>query len=119
MTDTKDAQQDAALDALTTLSEVADRGVEELKVVSQDLAEMRGKRVQGWSWRQIVSSDNGQNPLAALTSLLAGLGRAGGEFRRALARALRVEGMRVTEIGGLLDVSRQRISALIRDRRTG
>jgi predicted transcriptional regulator len=48
---------------------------------------------------------------------LANLGQAIGAFRRALASTLRTEGMRVTEIASLFEVSRQRVSALVRPKR--
>jgi predicted transcriptional regulator len=49
-----------------------------------------------------------------MAGIAARLARAGGEFRRSLAQMLRDEGVRITEIGHILDVSRQRVSALLR-----
>lgn len=116
MTDTQSSDEDLALDALTELSDVAESSAAELSAVRDDLSTMRHRRLQGWSWRRIISSTNASNPLTVVSRIAAQIGRASGRFRRALARALRSEGMRLTEIGRLLEVSRQRVSALVRNR---
>jgi hypothetical protein len=74
------------------------------------------RRRRGWSWQRIMSSAGPHNPLKATTGILADVARASGEFRRALAKSLRDEGMHTTEIARLLDVTRQRVSALLRPR---
>jgi hypothetical protein len=50
------AHRDAALEALTTLSEVASASVAELNVVGDELTMMKQRRRRGWSWRKILSS---------------------------------------------------------------
>ena len=52
-----------------------------------------------------------------MTSIAATIARAGANFRRALVLSLRGEGMQVSGIGLLLEVSRQRVSALLRPSR--
>jgi hypothetical protein len=118
MTDTQNTANDAAIRALTTLSEAAASSANNLVDVHDELADMGRRKRQGWSWRQILSSDGWTtaNPLSGVTGIVANLARAAGEFRRALARGLRNEGMRVSDIASLFDVSRQRVSALTRPR---
>ena len=116
MADTTDAEQgDPALEALTTLSEVASASATELNVVGDELIAMKQRRRRGWSWHRILSSSSSLLP--DLARIVANLGGASGAFRRTVARALQQEGMQVKEIASLLAVTRQRVSALIRPRR--
>jgi hypothetical protein len=111
-------EPDPALEALTTLSAVAARSAQDLNAVNDDLLAMERHRRNGWSWRQIMSASSGPgSPLSAMARIVGDLRHAGAEFRRALARALRLEGMRISEIGSLLQVSRQRVTALLRPSR--
>lgn len=113
-----DARSDPALEALTTLSAVAARSAHDLNAVNDDLLAMQRHRHQGWSWHQIMSASQGpDSPLSAMARIVGDLRHASAEFRRALARALRVEGMRISDIGSLLHVSRQRVTALLRPTR--
>jgi hypothetical protein len=119
MTDTVDSEHDVALDALDTLSEVAASSIDGLTEVHAQLTQVRRRRRRGWTWRRIVSSEDSPNPLANVTGIAANLAIASAEFRRGLAHALRNEGMPLTRIAPLLNVSRQRIGALLRPRRHG
>jgi hypothetical protein len=103
-------------EALTELSAVAESSANELIGLNEDLAEIRGRREHGWSWRRIISDSAGPRPLTSLSKVAADIARASGAFRRALAVGLRDEGMQVTEIAKLFEVSRQRVSALLRVR---
>jgi hypothetical protein len=116
-TETETAESDAALDALEHLSDVTNSSIEGLTEVNVQLDSALRRLGQGWSWHRIVSSTDLAGCMAALASIGASLARAGGGFRRSLAQALRDEGIRVTEIGGFLAVSRQRVSALLRHQR--
>ena len=109
--------QDAVVEALTNLSEVAASSAQELTDLDEGLADLKQRRTRGASWREIISSAHSPSPLAAMASIATNLGRATGTLKRALAGALRNEGMQVTEIADLFDVSRQRVSALLRARR--
>jgi hypothetical protein len=117
MTDTANPEQDVALEALKTLSEVTASSIDGLTEVHSQLTQVRRRRSRGWSWRRIVSADDSPNPLVGVTGIAARLAVASADFRRALARALRNEGMQLSKIAPLLDVSRQRIGALLRPRR--
>lgn len=117
MTETHNKENDAALHALTALSEAAASTARDLDALAGDLSQMVRRREEGWTWLRIASTEQGLNPLSTVTKILADLGIAIGGFRRSLARALIGEGMKVTEIAGLLEVSRQRVSTLVGARR--
>jgi hypothetical protein len=114
MVDSLELERDPVLEALTTLSEVATASASDLADLNEDLAILRRNRLQGWTWRRIIADAESPNPLSLLTKIAADLARACGGFRRALAVGLRREGLQVTEIASLFDVSRQRVSALLR-----
>jgi len=105
--------------ALAELSDVAASSATELISLQEDLDEIRGYRMRGRPWRHIISDTDSPNPLSLLTKVAANVSRAGGAYRRALAVGLRKDGMQVTEIARLFDVSRQRVSALLRPRDSG
>src|ERR1700688_812330 len=114
MPDTEDAEHDdPALEALTTLSEVASASADELNVVGDELSSMKQRRRRGWSWRRILSSGSSASLLSDVARIVANLGGASGAFRRTVAQALQKEGMQLKDIASLLAVSRQRISAVI------
>lgn len=117
MTDTANPEQDVALEALNTLSGVTASSIEGLSEVHSQLTQVRRRRRRGWSWRRIISAGDSPNPLAGVTGIAASLAIASAEFRRALAHALRKEGLQLIKIAPLLDVSRQRVGALLRPRR--
>lgn len=117
MTDTLEPNGDLALEALGALSEAAQASADELRSINDDIDTMRRRRSRGWSWRRIMASMDSPNALSAITGVAVRLGSACGEFRRSLAQTLRAEGMRTAEMGSLLGVSRQRVSALLHAKR--
>jgi hypothetical protein len=117
MTETAKTEHDVALDALDALSDAAASSIEGLTEVHTQLAQVRRRRRRGWTWRRIVSSEDSLQPLTNATGIAANLAVASAEFRRGLAHALKNEGMQLTQIAPLLEVSRQRIGALLRPRR--
>jgi hypothetical protein len=112
-------EEDPVLEALTSLSEIATSSAGDLTALNEDLQRVRQRRLQGSSWRHIMAESGSPHLLSTLTKVVADLGRACGQFRRALALGLRREGLQVTEIGTLFHVSRQRVSALIRSSDVG
>jgi len=119
MAETIGVERDLVLEALTNLSDVATSTADDLAELNEDLARMRRSRQLGSSWRHILSEPDTANPLSIVNKLAADLALACGGFRRAMAIGLRREGLAVTEIAGLFDVSRQRVGALIRSSGTG
>jgi hypothetical protein len=119
MAESLELEQDPVLEALAILSEVALSSASDLADLNKDLASLRHNRMQGWSWQRIIADADTPNPLALLTKIAADLGRACGGFRRALALGLRREGLQITEIASMFEVSRQRVSALVRSNDAG
>jgi hypothetical protein len=118
MSESVEVEQDVVLEALANLSDVATSTADDLAELNEDLARLRRSRQLGSSWRHIISDTDTPNLLSLLTKVAADLALACGSFRRATAIGLRREGVAVTEIAGLFDVSRQRVSALIRSHDT-
>jgi predicted XRE-type DNA-binding protein len=108
---------DPVFEALTSLSVVAASSARDLNAVEEGLDAMRRRRRRGLTWAEIFGAKESTNPLSAVTKIAADLGRASAVLRRALASALRNEGLQVTQIAELFEVSRQRVSALVRPRR--
>ena len=117
MIESKESDPSATVDAaLAKLSDVATSSAIELNGLNEEIAAIRDHRMRGWSWRRIISHAEAPDPLSLLTKIAANISRASGTFRRALALGLRDEGMQVTEIAKHFEVSRQRVSALLRRR---
>lgn len=74
---------------------------------------IRGRRLEGIPYRDIVSDEDAPLIAELLTDNIQRLESAGTRFRQAEARALHEEGMTMQEIGKLFRLTRQRISALI------
>jgi hypothetical protein len=112
MSGTGQREEEQALEALTTLSDVAESSANGLIRLGGELTVMERRRRRGWSWRRIISATESPNPISTVMRIVDNLGRASGHLRRALTRALRSEGMQITEVATLFGVSRQRASAL-------
>jgi transposase len=88
----------------TVLAEAADR--------ADELAE---KRDSGLSYREIVPAERRPLIVETISSVMASLTRVGSRWRREEARALHDEGMSMDKIAALFGVTRQRVSALLRN----
>jgi hypothetical protein len=109
---------DPVVDALTTLSQAATSSASGLMGLNEDITAIRDQRLSGWSWRRIMDDSQSSKMLSSVAEIAANFSRASGGFRRALALGLRKEGLQVSEVAALFDVSRQRVSALLRPRAT-
>ena len=67
MTDAANPEQDVALEALNTLSDVTASSIDGLTEARAELTQIRRRRRRGWSWRRIVSANASPNPLAGVT----------------------------------------------------
>jgi hypothetical protein len=110
------AQDDVAMEALVALSETAQSSIDGLTNMQERLEGARRRRVRGWSWRRIVASSEMGGLFPTLARISGNLAKAGGQFRRATARALRDEGAPTREVADSMQVTRQRVSALARPR---
>lgn len=107
---------DDAVEAALALIEHLERASIELRLAVERADQILRYRAQGVPWRDIETDAARPLIIEILGRVHVGLGVAGSRFRRAEARALREEGLSVTEIGQLFGVTRQRASEIIKDR---
>lgn len=80
---------------------------------------LRKHRRSGRSWLDVVTIEERPLIVERITCAMDSLATKGGRWRRKQARALRAEGVSINRIAALYGVTRQRISALVRDREGG
>jgi hypothetical protein len=73
------------------------------------------ERRQGRAWLDIVSDETRPLVVESISAVMASLASAGHTWRREQARALNSEDVSINRIATLFGVTRQRISALLRD----
>ncbi|MDT0274763.1 hypothetical protein [Blastococcus goldschmidtiae] len=106
---------DVAEQALTDLLTELDRCVDEL-VQSRARAEtLLRRRQRGEPWLEIVTSEPRPLIVERISTVLASLSAAGHTWRREQAAALQAEQISINRIAALFGVTRQRISALLRE----
>lgn len=108
---------DPVLDAVEALDAVLEANLERTRAMRERMAQMRGERGAGRSYREIVEGDRGPLLVELLSRSAQDLDRVGARVRRAEAAALHAEGLTMDEIARLFGVSRQRVSALLREAR--
>lgn len=110
------AVADDVLEALERLVEAVHATTKSNEDILRRAAQIRAQRAEGRSWVEIV--DNADAPLVVelVRNNLDALFDAGGRLRRAEAKALHDEGRTMEEIARTFGVSRQRVSALLKDR---
>ncbi|WP_448626666.1 hypothetical protein [Geodermatophilus sp. URMC 64] len=109
-------EPDAATSALADLVTSIDDCIERLsaaRVRAEELLEARG---EGTSWLELVTSETRPLVVESISTVLATLARAGSTFRREQAYSLQAEHVSINRIAALFGVTRQRISALLRER---
>ena len=111
-----DVGNDPVLDALDGLVRALRENQSRIEATIARAERIREQRGEGLSYREIESGV--QRPLIVELTRdnLAALVEAGSRLRRAEARALHAEGMTMEQIAELFGVTRQRVSALLRDR---
>src|SRR5579884_376633 len=107
---------DPFLDALDQLEVALEANLERAELMKQRMEDIRRRRAAGQSYLQIVPEE--QEPLIVhlLTDSAVTLDRVGAQVRRTEARVLHEAGMTMDQIARIFRVSRQRISALLRER---
>ena len=116
MTGPDSGPTDPALAALEELVAGIDTAIDELQRARVRAGELLVERRAGRSWLDIVSSETRPLVVEQLSSVLATLAAAGSAWRREEAAALHREHLSINRIAALFGVTRQRISALLRDR---
>ena len=101
--------------ALRDLERVLDANARRMAQIKRRIAEIRRQRSAGRSYREIVEATKGDLSVQLITEVTQTLDEFGARVRRAEALALYGEGMTMEEIAEKFGVTRQRVSALLRD----
>jgi hypothetical protein len=105
----------AADRALVELVAELDVVVAELTRARERALELREQRQEGRSWYDIVSKEDRPLIVEQISNAMASLSTVGGQWRREQAAALSAENVSINRIASLYGVTRQRVSALLRD----
>jgi DNA-directed RNA polymerase sigma subunit (sigma70/sigma32) len=106
---------DAFMDALDGLDRALDESVAMSERMKRRIEDIRQARADGRSLREIVPNEETPLIVQLLTESTNLLHSYGNRVRRTEARALHREGMTMDEIAKLFGVTRQRVSALLRE----
>lgn len=104
------------LDALTGLEAAAGANVERSRHVQRRARDFSDRLLAGDRLIDLVNDEDVPRMVELLSTNLATLETAGAEFRAAEALALRAEGPTIETIAGLFEVTRQQISALLKQK---
>jgi transposase len=107
---------DAASASLLELVAAIDTCIERLQAARARAGHLLSARRSGSSWLDIVTAESRPLVVESVSSVLATLARAGSSWRREQAHALQAENVSINRIAALFGVTRQRISALLRER---
>jgi hypothetical protein len=108
--------RDTAVEALTALVTALDSCIAELCRARDRAEHLRDERRNGLPWLDIVTEERRPLVVEQISTVMATLATAGGTWRREQAHALHSERVSINRIAALFGVTRQRISALLRDR---
>ena len=106
---------DAFMEAIDDLDRALDRSVDMVERMRARIRDLRTANAEGRPLREIVPAEETPLLVQLLTESTNLLHAYGNRVRRTEARALHQEGMTMDEIARLFGVTRQRISALLRD----
>jgi hypothetical protein len=102
--------------ALRELVAELDRCADELTQARVRAEELLLARRSGHSWTDIVSTESRPLVVERISTVLAALAGAGHAWRREQALALQAEQVSINRIAAMFGVTRQRISALLKER---
>jgi len=114
--DVTNRPDDPVLEALEGLVLALRANAERIEATIARAERIREQREAGMRYRDIESGVERPLIVELTRDNLARLVEAGSRLRRAEARALHAEGMTMEQIAELFGVTRQRVSALLRDR---
>src|SRR5688572_223531 len=103
--------------ALRDLDGVLGVNLERIDLIRQRIAEIQRQHAAGFSYTEIVESARSPLLVQLVTESKQILDGYGARVRRAEALALHNEGMTMEDIAGRFGVTRQRVSALLREAR--
>ncbi|SNR83002.1 hypothetical protein SAMN04488107_0108 [Geodermatophilus saharensis] len=107
--------EDSAVQALEDLVREIDHCAAELREARARAELLLTERRTGRAWLDIVTAEGHPLVVERVSTVLSGLAGAGSAWRRAQARALQDERVSINRIAALFGVTRQRISALLRE----
>ena len=110
-----DPSGDAAERALAVLVTELDRCVDELMQARARAEKLLRERRSGRPWLDIVTGESRPLVVERISTVLAALATAGHAWRREQAAALQGEQVSINRIAALFGVTRQRISALLKE----
>ena len=102
--------------ALESLIETLDECVGELERARTRAGALRKGRRAGRSWEDIVMAEDRPLVVESISTVLGSLATTGSQWRREQAAALQGEQVSINRIAAMFGVTRQRISALLRER---
>ncbi|MGY1721576.1 hypothetical protein [Blastococcus sp. SYSU DS0533] len=105
--------------ALERLIACIDASLAELEHARGRADLLLGERRAGRSWLELVTEESGPLVVESISTVLATLATAGHAFRREEAAALQREQVSINRIAALFGVTRQRISALLKEHAPG
>ena len=109
------APDDAAQRALTDLVAELDRCIDELDQARTRAEVLLRERRSGRQWLEIVTGESRPLIVERISTVLSALATAGHTWRREQAAALQAEQVSINRIAALFGVTRQRISALLKE----
>jgi hypothetical protein len=101
--------------ALSDLERTLSANAQRMAQIKRRIAEIRRQRSAGRSYREIVEATQGDLSVQLITEATQALDEVGARVRRTEALTLYREGMTMEEIAEEFGVTRQRVSALLRD----
>ena len=115
MTDPGDPAQDEATRALRALLAELDACTDRLAQARTRAESLLTAREAGQPWTAIVSGEERPLIVEQISSVLGTLSTAGHTWRREQAAALQAEDVSINRIAAMFGVTRQRISALLKE----
>lgn len=104
---------DSALATFEDAADTLDRAAADTTTAAHSVRRLRGERMSGQPWRDVLGEQAARNVLGLLAAAASQLNTATGHLRGAIAYALRSDGLRVKQIAEVLGVSHQRISRVL------
>jgi hypothetical protein len=115
-TSPREPSTEPATEALADLVAALDECIDGLGHARRRAEELLAERRRGASWLTIVTAESRPLVVETVSAVMGTLARAGSSWRREEAHALRSETVSINRIAALFGVTRQRISALLRER---
>lgn len=104
----------ALVEALAEIDRALADNIERSTEIRSRVKEFHDRLLAGASVSELVLAEEEPRTVALLTENMANLEDVGSTFRVRLAKSLRAEGMTIAAVAELFGVTRQRISALLR-----